>query len=158
MDSPAPNEFPDKIAASDAANRRRAAKLMKRIIIHFKAAMDEELKPYGVTAAQIRMLSAIRQAPGSSGAQLSRECEVTPQTMQALIERAEEAGLILRGKDSVNDRIVTAELTPAGDEVMHAADRVVSEFEARLWKGIPAPAIEALIEVLEKCLNNISPE
>src|SRR5580693_2517690 len=89
-------------------DRRRAAKLMKRIVMHFQASVDEELRPYGATIAQVRLLWAIRNAPGSSGAHLSRECEVTPQTTQALLERAEESGWIVRGKDSVNERIVTA--------------------------------------------------
>jgi DNA-binding MarR family transcriptional regulator len=139
-------------------DRRRAAKLMKRIVMHFQASVDEELRPYGATIAQVRLLWAIRNAPGSSGAHLSRECEVTPQTTQALLERAEESGWIVRGKDSVNERIVTASLTSAGEELLLLADRHVKALEARLWKGIPATAIDELIELLEKCLHNISSE
>jgi DNA-binding MarR family transcriptional regulator len=154
MDKTTQSEFPKK----GEDRKRRAAKLMKRILTHFRAAMDEELRPYGATSAQVRLLAAIRQAPGSSGAQLSRECEVTPQTVQALIERGEEAGWILRGKDSVNERIVTAALTPVGEELMNTADRVIKDFETRVWRGIPAPAIDGLIEVLEQCLRNIGPE
>ena len=137
-------------------DRRRAAKLMKRIVMHFQASVDEELRPYGATIAQVRLLWAIRNAPGSSGAHLSRECEVTPQTTQALLERAEESGWIVRGKDSVNERIVTASLTPAGEELLSAADQHVKALEARLWKGIPATTIDELIALLEKCLHNIS--
>jgi DNA-binding MarR family transcriptional regulator len=140
------------------ASRRQAARLMKRIMIHFRAAMDEELRPYGLTKAQIQLLWAIRNAPGSSGAQLARMCEVTPQTAQALIRRAEEGGWIVRGKDKVNDRIVTASLTPAGEEVLRTADQVVKGIEAKLWQGVPAPAIEGMIAVLEQCLGNISSE
>ena len=139
-------------------SQRQAAKLMKRILAHFRASMDEELRPFGVTSAQIKLLWAIRNAPGSSGAQLSRQCEVTPQTAQALIQRAEESGWIVRGKDSVNDRIVTAALTAEGHEVLLTADRVVKSIEAKLWKGIPASSVNGLIEVLEKCLGNIDQE
>lgn len=139
-------------------SRRRAAVLMKRILLQVRTTMDEELQPYGVTKAQIQLLWAIRNAPGSSGAQLSRQCEVTPQTMQELIQRAEEGGWIVRGKDSVNERIVTASLTPAGEELLQAADGVVKEIEAKLWKGIPAEAIDALIEVLETCAENVGRE
>jgi hypothetical protein len=32
----------------------------------------------------------------------------------------------------------------------------VKALEARLWKGIPATAIDELIALLEKCLHNIS--
>ena len=136
-------------------DRRRAAKLMKRILMLFYASIDEALRPYGATTAQLRLLWAIRNAPGSSGAQLSRECEVTPQTTQALLERAEESGWIVRGKDSVNERIVTASLTSAGEELLSIADEHVKALEARLWKGIPTTAINELIALLEKCLHNI---
>ncbi len=136
-------------------SQRRAAMLMKRILLQVRTAMDEELRPYGVTKAQIQLLWAIRNAPGSSGAQLSRLCDVTPQTAQELIQRAEEGGWIVRGKDSVNERIVTASLTPAGEELLLAADGVVKGIEAKLWKGIRAEEIDALISVLEKCAENV---
>jgi DNA-binding MarR family transcriptional regulator len=139
-------------------NWRQAAKLMKRIMMHFRASMDEELRPHGVTKAQIQLLWAIRNAPGSSGAQISRMCEVTPQTAQALIQRAEEGGWIVRGKDSGNDRIVTASLTPEGEKLLLIADGVAKSIEAKLWQGVPAEAIDELIAVMEQCLENIAPE
>jgi MarR family transcriptional regulator, organic hydroperoxide resistance regulator len=139
-------------------NQRHAEKLMKRIIAHFQGALDEELRPFGATTAQIRLLWAIRNAPGSSGAQLSRECDVTPQTTQALIQRAEEAGWIERGKDSVNDRIVTATLTAEGERLLGMADRIVRGIEAKLWKGIRPSAIDDLIVILEQCLRNVDAE
>ena len=93
--------------------RRATAQLMRRIMVEFRGQLDEELRPYGVTTAQIKVLWAVRDSPGSSGAQLSRMCQVTPQSAQALIQRAEVEGWIVRGKDRTNDRIVTASLTPS---------------------------------------------
>jgi DNA-binding MarR family transcriptional regulator len=137
--------------------QRTAEKLMKRIITHFQATLDEELRPYGATIAQVRLLWAIRRAPGSSGAQLSRECDVTPQTTQALIGRAEESGWIVRGKDSVNERIVTATLTSEGEKLLEIADQIMLGIEARLWKGVRPGAIKELIGTLEQCLENVHP-
>ena len=137
-------------------SRRRLAKLMKRLMLHLRAQMDEELQPFGVTKAQIQVLVAIRDAPASSGAHLSRLCDVTPQTMQALIQKAEESGWIVRGKDRVNDRIVTASLTAAGEDVLVTADRVVKSIEARLWRGVSVQDIDTMSGTLEKCLANIA--
>ena len=47
--------------------RRRAAQMMKRILIHFRSQMDEKLRPQGVTTAQLQLLKAIRDEPGVSG-------------------------------------------------------------------------------------------
>lgn len=138
--------------------RRATAQLMRRIMVEFRGQLDEELRPYGVTTAQIKVLWAVRDSPGSSGAQLSRLCQVTPQSAQALIRRTEEEGLIVRGKDRTNDRIVTASLTPAGEELLKTADRVAKSIEARLWRGVPPETMDVLNGVLEKCLLNLSTE
>jgi DNA-binding MarR family transcriptional regulator len=134
--------------------QRHATKLMKRILTHFKTAMDEELRPYGITSAVVRMLWMIRCAPGSSGAQLSRMCDVTPQTAQALIQKAADNGWIVRGKDRVNERIVTAALTDAGEELLETVDGIVRRIEAKFWKDVPEDAVESTIAVLEQCLHN----
>ncbi len=80
-------------------NRRQAKQLMKRILMGFRAQLDEELRPRGVTTAQLQILHAIRSSPGSSGAQLARVCQMTPQSMQALIQKTEKDGWIVRRKE-----------------------------------------------------------
>ena len=138
-------------------NRRHATKLMKRIFMQFRGVLDEKMRPYGATTAQIRLLHAIRSAPGSSGAQLARQCDITPQSAQGLIEKAEQAGWITRGKDSVNERIVTALLTPAGEKLLSTAERFIRNIEARVWKEISPRTLGSLIKVLEKCVKNLEP-
>ena len=134
--------------------QRRAAKLMKRIMVQIRVMMDEKLQPYGATVAQIRLLSAIRNAPGSSGAQLARQCEVTPQTVQVLIRRAQGVGWVIRGKDSINGRIVTTFLTPGGEQLLEVADGLMKQIEARVWRGVGQTAVDQFNEVLEKCMLN----
>jgi DNA-binding MarR family transcriptional regulator len=128
---------------------------MKRILMHSRALMDDRLRPHATTTAQIRLLLAIRTAPGSSGAQLARQCEVTPQTAQTLIQRAEQAGWIVRGKDRENERILTASLTPAGEKLLKTADRILRGIETRLWKNIAPREMGRVAAVLESCLRNI---
>jgi DNA-binding MarR family transcriptional regulator len=136
--------------------RRQATKLVKRIFVQFRALMDEELRPCGATTAQIRLLLAIRSAPGSSGAQLARQCEVTPQSAQALIEKAEESGWITRSKDSANERIVTASLTPEGEKLLKGAERFIRNIEAKAWRDVSPRTLKNLVKGLEQCLENLS--
>ena len=137
---------------------RQAVSLMKRILIHFRGQMDELLRPQGVTIAQLQVLYAIRNAPGSSGAQLARDCYVTPQTVQALLKHLEDGGFIVRGKDKVNDRIVTASLTGAGERLMESAEKTALTIQERLWQGVPDSDLSQLNELLMQCLGNIAPE
>jgi MarR family transcriptional regulator, organic hydroperoxide resistance regulator len=136
-------------------NRRQAKQLMKRILMGFRAQLDEELRPRGVTTAQLQILHAIRSSPGSSGAQLARVCQMTPQSMQALIQKTEKDGWMERRKDLENDRVLVASLTKAGERLMRDAEAVVGRIEKQLWVGVSAAEVAGLVGVLERCLGNI---
>jgi DNA-binding MarR family transcriptional regulator len=137
------------------AETRRAAQMMKRILIHFRSQMDERLRPQGVTTAQLQMLKVIREQPCGSGAQLARACYVTPQSAQALLKSLEDGGWIIRTKDQVNERILIAQLTPSGMELLETAERLARVIEKRLWAGVPDSGVEALNRTLMRCLANL---
>jgi MarR family transcriptional regulator, organic hydroperoxide resistance regulator len=137
--------------------RRRAAQMMKRILIHFRGQMDEQLRAHGVTTAQLQVMKIIQTEPGASGAQLARSCHVTPQSAQALLKQLEEDGWIRRVKDRVNDRILVSELTVSGAKLLRAAEKAAKVIEARLWRGVPEGSVDTLNTVLEQCLANLEP-
>ena len=140
------------------AERRRAAQMMKRILIHFRSQMDERLRPQGVTTAQLQVLKVIRDEPGGSGAQLARACYVTPQSAQALLKSLEDGGWITRTKARGNDRILAVRLTPDGKELLLTAEKAAKAIEGKLWRGVAESSIEALNGVLEQCLANLEQE
>ena len=137
------------------AETRRAAQMMKRIMVHFRSQMDEKLRPQGVTTAQLHVLKTVRDEPGVSGAQLARVCYVTPQSAQALLKGLEDGGWITRTKDSVNDRILIAQLTPSGVELLDTAEKLARVIEKRLWRGVPDSGVKALNTTLMRCLGNL---
>lgn len=137
---------------------RHTIQLMKRIMVHLRGQMDELLRPQGVTTAQLVMLRAVRTSPGSSGAQLARQCYVTPQSAQALIRHLEDAGLIVREKDRVNGRIVTARITRAGEMLLESVEATSLKLQEKLWFGISDGEVEMLNELLGRCLRNIGEE
>jgi MarR family transcriptional regulator, organic hydroperoxide resistance regulator len=140
------------------AEKRRAAQMMKRILIHFRSQMDEKLRPQGVTTAQLQVLKVVRDEPGVSGAQLARSCYVTPQSAQSLLSGLEEDGWIVRSKDRGNDRILAVRLTPDGEKLLLTAEKAAKVIESKLWRGIAESSIEALNGVLEQCLANLEPK
>jgi MarR family transcriptional regulator, organic hydroperoxide resistance regulator len=140
------------------AETRLAAQLMKRILVHFRGQIDEALRPQGVTTAQLQVLYAIRNEPGASGAQLARLCYVTPQSAQSLLKGLEDGGWIVRVKDSVNDRILVAQLTQSGEALLETAEKAARVIEKRVWKGVSDDAVGALNEVLQQCLGNLESE
>jgi DNA-binding MarR family transcriptional regulator len=135
--------------------RRQAARMMKRIMVHFRGQMDEGLRPQGVTTAQLVVLKAVQDEPGAFGAQLARACHVTPQSAQALLKSLEDGGWIIRTKDAVNDRILIAKLTPRGVKLLETGEKVARVIEKKLWQGVPDSAVEALNRTLVRCLANL---
>ena len=141
---------------NDAADeRRRTMRQMKALLIAFRGRLDEELKPMGVTTAQMQMLDAIRNNPGASGAQLARACRVTPQTAQGFLARAERERWIARGKDAENDRLVTRSLTKLGQMLLTEADGVARTIEKALWRGTKDEELRGMNEVLARCVANL---
>jgi MarR family transcriptional regulator, organic hydroperoxide resistance regulator len=145
----------DKSVKKRQAETRRAAQMMKRMLIHFRGQMDEQLKPEGVTTAQLYVLKTIQAQPGVSGAQLARSCYVTPQSAQTLLKGLEDGGWITRTKDRENDRILIAKLTSSGEDLLKTAEKLARVIEKKVWHGVSVEAVEALNAVLAQCMGNL---
>lgn len=134
---------------------RQALRTIKRILVQFRGQMDEQLRPQGVTTAQMQVLFAVRGTPGSSGAQLARSCYITPQTTQMLLKHLEDGGFIVRGKDPVNNRIVTASITAAGERLAQSVEKTSQVLQEQLWSGISDRELAKLNILLERCISNL---
>jgi DNA-binding MarR family transcriptional regulator len=128
---------------------------MRRMLLGFKAHLDDELRPKNITTAQLRLLREVKERPGSSGAQMARACYVTPQSAQAMLARAVEQGWIVRGKNAENGRLVTSRLTPAGERLLAYADAVMAQLEAEVWAGVGVAELRAMNETIERGLINL---
>ena len=144
-----------KSSGRRAAEVRRTATLMRRVLLGFKAKLDDELRVKNATTAQMRFLREVKERPGSSGAQMARACHITPQSAQAMMVRAVERGWVVRGKSAENDRVVTARLTPAGEELLAYADGVLKRLQDEVWAGVSASELRAMNELLERGLAQL---
>src|SRR5271170_8493019 len=109
--------------AKENATNYPVAVLVKRLLQLFREGLDEKLRPYGVTAAQLHVLAKLDHEPGISGAKLARTCMVTPQTTQVLLRGIETNGWIVRTKHPENERVLQATLTPTGKRVLARSHR-----------------------------------
>src|ERR1700744_3690422 len=60
-------------------------KVPRRRNVVFRDLLEERLRPLSITSAQLQLLAALTKEPGTSGAHISRYCQVTPQTTHALL-------------------------------------------------------------------------
>jgi DNA-binding MarR family transcriptional regulator len=121
---------------------------VKRVLLGFRSLLDEELQPMGITMAQLRLLRAVEDSPGTSGAKLADICSVTPQTGQQLMIRLEANGWITREKSPKNERVLLARLTKKGEKMLQRARKVAEVANRRLWEGIEPAKLAVFDEVL----------
>jgi len=128
---------------------------MRRVLLGFKARLDDELRVKNVTTAQLRFLHEVKERPGSSGALLARACYVTPQSAQAMMARAVQRGWVVRGKSAENERLVTARLTAAGERLLSYADGVFARLEREVWANATVAELRAMNRTLQRGLLSL---
>jgi DNA-binding MarR family transcriptional regulator len=55
----------------------------------------------------------------------------------------------------VNDRIVTARITPEGELLAQAVEKNSRGLQQKLWEGISDAEMKGLIVLLDRCLKNL---
>jgi MarR family transcriptional regulator, organic hydroperoxide resistance regulator len=141
--------------AHDPKSSYPIASLVKRVLRLFREILDEALRPYGLTSAQFYILAALGQEPCISGARLARTCQVTPQTTQVLLRGIEANGWIVRAKHPENDRILLAELTPAGKRILDRSRASLGGIYQDMLRDFSGRDIAALETLLSRCAVNL---
>ncbi|MBB5065546.1 MarR family winged helix-turn-helix transcriptional regulator [Granulicella mallensis] len=128
---------------------------VKRVLLGFRSLLDQELQPLGITAAQLRLLRAVQDAPGISGAKLADICSVTPQTGQQLMMKLEANGWITREKNPANERVLLARLTKKGEKMLQHARAIAEVAHHKLWQRIDPAKLAVFDEVLAISCENL---
>jgi DNA-binding MarR family transcriptional regulator len=103
---------------------------------HFRAAMEDTLRPHGLTPAQYAALSVLGRDDGLSGADLARACNTTPQAMNGVLATLERGRLVERRPHPTHGRILQAMLTGEGRARLEAASPGVRTLEASIEEGL----------------------
>ncbi len=120
--------------------------------------MEDALRAEGLTLPQLRLLYAVAEQPEVSAATIARMCQITPQTLQNMLERAVREGWILRGTSERNHRIITASLTTKGKGLLTRGNVLASEIEAKLWRRTSVATVEQIDELLQHGIANLKAE
>jgi MarR family transcriptional regulator, organic hydroperoxide resistance regulator len=142
-------------AAKENINNYPIASLTKRVLHLFRDVLDEKLRPWGVTAAQLHVLAKLEQEPGISGASLARTCMVTPQTTQVLLRGIEKNGWVVRRKHPENERILLATLTPTGKRILARSRAAIGRLYEQMLGDLAAKDVRALESLLSQCVANL---
>jgi DNA-binding MarR family transcriptional regulator len=109
-----------------------------------RTTMDATLRPHNLYGPQYGVLSVLARDPGSSGADLARAYNITPQAMNGVLVTLEREGLIERHPHPTHGRILQVTLTEEGQRRLEAATPAVREISATIEAGFAPDEIAAI--------------
>ncbi len=132
--------------------------LLKHVRNALHHAIEEALRPLGLTEAQSALLMELAYGTGLSNAALARASFVTPQSMVQLLQSLEERGLIVRVRHPEGGRAMPAELTPEGRRHLFQVHLVMHQVEENLLGALSPDERNRLRKLLERCLASLRPD
>jgi DNA-binding MarR family transcriptional regulator len=129
--------------------------LVRGVLMGFRAVLDEEMAPLGITTAQLRVLWSVEINPDGSGAEVARYCALTPQSGQAILAGLEKSGWIKRRHSAANERVLVAEVTVSGRKVLERARRAAEALDRRIWKGIAEKDLAGMEAALKAAVEKL---
>ena len=113
-------------------------------------ALDEALRPYGVTGTQFNVLRILRGAgtSGLCGREIGERMINRVPDVPRLLDRLEKAGLISRERDPKDRRHVTARIAAKGEALLEEIGQLSSPVEQR-FEQLTEDQLTTLIEALD---------
>ena len=130
---------------------RSVGYVVKQVQASLHAAMDAVLRPLGLSVAQYACLELLGQRPGLSNSELARRAFVTRQSMNLVLRRLQERGLLTRPDHAAHGRALPTELTPAGQATLREASVAVRAVERRLFSPLSPAQQRRLRDDLAAC-------
>ncbi|MFI9561005.1 MarR family winged helix-turn-helix transcriptional regulator [Nonomuraea endophytica] len=110
--------------------------VLKQVQAALHTAMDEVLRPLGLTVAQYACLELLGRHPGLSNSELARRAFVTRQSMNLVLRRLQDRGLLTRPEHAAHGRALPTELTRTGQSTLREASVAVRAVERQLFSPL----------------------
>ena len=117
--------------------------------------MDARMSRFGMTPAQTHVLRYLRQSGGQMPQrELLENLRVKPSTVNGILDRMEEKGLVERSVSGTDARQRVVVLTPAGIEREAEVKQSFLEAEALIARGLTEEETDTLRSLLERVIHN----
>ena len=117
--------------------------------------MRLRLAEWDLSVPEFTALAVLKRRPGLSNAQLARRSLVRPQSMNEILVKLEDRGLLRREVDPDHARILRAALTPEGLELLAAAELAVKAIQDELFGDLSEPQREVMIAGLRSAMEKL---
>ncbi|WP_406813068.1 MarR family winged helix-turn-helix transcriptional regulator [Mycobacterium sp. M23085] len=131
--------------------------LLKEASSALRAAMEEVLRPLGMTVTHYSCLELLAQRPGLSNSELARGAFVTRQSMNVLLQALERDGYVTRPAQAPVGKVLPTRLTPRGRRSLAKASNAVRSVELRMLAGLTDAEQSDAFRILQsmvRCLRD----
>lgn len=129
--------------------------LLKEASSALRAAMEEALRPLGLTVTQYSCMELLAQRPGLSASDLARGAFVTRQSMNVVLQGLDQDGLVARAAEPAVGRTLPTRLTPRGRETLDRATAAVRGVEVRMLDGMSQAEQAEALRLLRSMLRSL---
>lgn len=129
--------------------------LLKEASSALRSAMEEVLRPLGMTITHYSCLELLSQRPGLSNSELARGAFVTRQSMNVLLQNLEREGFVTRPTEAPVGKVLPTELTERGLESLKQATAAVRSVELRMLSGMTEDEQAAALRILRSMIRSL---
>jgi len=129
--------------------------LLKEASSALRAAMDEVLRPLGMSVTRYACLELLAQRPGLSNSELARGAFVTRQSMNVLLQALEREGYVTRPAEATVGKVLPTRLTPNGRRSLEKATAAVRSVELRMLTGLTDADQSAAFRILKTMIRSL---
>ncbi|MFS8203863.1 MarR family winged helix-turn-helix transcriptional regulator [Streptomyces sp. CWNU-52B] len=127
--------------------------LLKEASSVLRTAMEEVLRPLGMTVTHYSCLELLAQRPGLSNSELARGAFVTRQSMNVLLQTLERDGYVTRPTEAPVGKALPARLTPSGRQSLEKATAAVRSVEVRMLTGMTETEQSDAFRILQSMIH-----
>lgn len=132
--------------------------LLKEASSALRSAMEDVLRPLGMSITHYSCLELLAQRPGLSNSELARGAFVTRQTMNVLLQSLERDGSVTRPQEAPVGKALPARLTPLGRKRLEKATAAVRSVEVRMLAGMTDAEQESAFRSLQSMIRSLRDE
>ncbi len=129
--------------------------LLKEASSALRAAMEDVLRPFGMTVTHYSCLELLAQRPGLSNSELARGAFVTRQSMNVLLQALERDGYVTRPAQAPVGKVLPTRLTPRGRRSLEKASAAVRSVEVRMLAGLTEAEQSAALHILRSMVRSL---
>jgi DNA-binding MarR family transcriptional regulator len=123
--------------------------LLHQVVAALRPEVAAALRPLGLTLPEFVCMRMLSMSPGLSSAELARLGNVSPQAMNTVLHKLEDAQKVTRPASVASGRALPASLTGDGRTLLKLAECAVREADARVLAKLSASEQREFKRMLE---------